>query len=104
MRTPPRDTAPFDPGGAGQKFIEGEPMNPATKTFAGRSYRVRGVSHCCRRASFNTATRCPSVIASAWSCVTYTVVTPSSAWRAAMSVRICTRSFASRFESGSSMR
>ena len=44
------------------------------------------------------------VIASTWSCVTKIVVTPSSRWSRAISARICTRSFASRFESGSSIR
>ncbi len=79
-------------------------MKPATKLFAGFSYSTRGASHCWSRPSRSTATRFPSVIASAWSWVTYTVVTPSRSWSAAMSARICTRSFASRFESGSSIR
>ena len=51
-----------------------------------------------------TATRSPIVIASVWSCVTYTVVTARSRWIRAISARISTRSFASRFESGSSIR
>jgi len=51
-----------------------------------------------------TATRSPIVIASTWSWVTYTVVTASCRWMREISARICTRSFASRFESGSSMR
>ena len=51
-----------------------------------------------------TAIRVPIVIASTWSCVTYIVVTPSSRWRPAISARICVRSFASRLESGSSIR
>ena len=51
-----------------------------------------------------TATRSPSVIASVWSWVTYTVVVPTRCWIRATSVRICTRSFASRFDSGSSIR
>ena len=51
-----------------------------------------------------TATRSPSVKASVWSCVTYTVVVPSRCWMRDTSVRICTRSFASRLESGSSIR
>ncbi len=51
-----------------------------------------------------TATRSPSVMASVWSCVTYTVVVPSELWIRATSVRICTRSLASRFDSGSSIR
>ena len=51
-----------------------------------------------------TAIRVPIVIASTWSWVTYIVVTPSSRWRPAISARSCVRSFASRFESGSSIR
>ena len=79
-----------------------------------RSWRRRGssarrrtaaaLSTCCRTPSRMTATRCPIVIASTWSCVTYSVVTFSACWMRAISPRICTRSFASRFESGSSMR
>ncbi len=85
-------------------FMAGEPMNPATNRFAGSSYRVCGVSTCCSWPFLITATRSPIVMASTWSCVTYSVVTPSSCWIRAISVRIWTRSFASRFESGSSMR
>ena len=51
-----------------------------------------------------TATRSPSVMASVWSCVTYTVVVPRRRWIRDTSVRICTRSLASRFDSGSSIR
>ena len=51
-----------------------------------------------------TAIRVPIVIASTWSWVTYIVVTPSSRCRPAISARIWVRSFASRFESGSSIR
>src|SRR3954452_13314715 len=51
-----------------------------------------------------TATRSPSVMASTWSCVTYTVVTPRRSCSRETSARICTRSFASRLDSGSSMR
>ena len=46
----------------------------------------------------------PSVIASIWSWVTYSVATPMRRWMRETSARICTRSFASRFESGSSIR
>ena len=45
-----------------------------------------------------------SVIASDWSCVTYTVVVPIRACSEPISARICTRSWASRFDNGSSMR
>ena len=85
-------------------FIAGEPMNPATKTFFGVSYSVRGVSTCWSTPSRSTATRCPMVIASTWSCVTYTVVVPNCACRVAICDRVCTRSLASRLDSGSSMR
>ena len=53
-------------------------MNAATKRFTGPWKRFCGVSTCCSRPSRITATRCPSVIASTWSCVTYTVVTPAA--------------------------
>ncbi len=80
-------------------------MKPATNAFAGRVVELRaGASHCWSRPSRRTATRWPRVIASDWSCVTYTVVTPRRAWSAAISARIWTRSFASRLESGSSIR
>ena len=59
----------------GTKFIRGEPIKPATNMFAGLSYSVSGASTCCRRPAFRTAIRSPIVIASTWSCVTYTVVT-----------------------------
>ena len=51
-----------------------------------------------------TATRSPSVIASVWSWVTYTMVVPSRRWSRDTSVRVCTRSLASRLDSGSSIR
>ncbi|CAH0304377.1 hypothetical protein SRABI128_04285 [Microbacterium sp. Bi128] len=50
--------------------MAGEPMKPATKTFLGLSYRLRGVSTCISRPSFSTATRSPMVMASTWSWVT----------------------------------
>ena len=52
----------------------------------------------------STATRSPIVIASIWSWVTYTVVTLSACWSLETSARIWTRSLASRFDSGSSIR
>src|SRR5438094_511315 len=52
------------------RFIAGDPMNPATKRLAGRSYSSCGPATCCRTPCFRTATRCPRVIASVWSCVT----------------------------------
>ena len=62
------------------------------------------MSTCWITPRLSTATRSPSVIASVWSWVTYSVVTPSRWCSFTSSARICTRSFASRFESGSSMR
>src|SRR6185436_822829 len=52
------------------RFIGGEPMNPATKTFAGWSYTSCGGPTCWRTPWQSTAIRSPSVIASTWSCVT----------------------------------
>jgi hypothetical protein len=51
----------------------------------------------------NTATRSDSVIASAWSCVTKTMVTPSSRCRRRISSCISSRSFLSSADSGSSI-
>ncbi len=50
------------------------------------------------------AMRCPIVIASTWSCVTYTTVASSRRWSSTSSARVWTRSLASRFDNGSSMR
>src|SRR3977135_2880717 len=47
-------------------------------------------------------TRSPRVMASTWSWVTNTDVVGISACRRLISMRICARSFASRFDSGSS--
>ena len=79
-------------------------MKPATKMSRGCSYRRCGVSTWSISPSRITATRWPSVIASTWSCVTYTVVVPRRRWSWASEARMPTRSFASRFESGSSIR
>ena len=45
-------------------FIAGEPMNPATNRFTGRSYNTWGGSTCCSTPLRITATRSPIVIAS----------------------------------------
>src|SRR3954453_17167131 len=79
-------------------------MNPATKMLRGSSYSARGASTCCRIPARITATRSPSVIASVWSWVTYTVVVSRRCCRRDTAARISTRSFASRFDSGSSIR
>src|SRR5690606_6282328 len=52
--------------------------------------------------TFITTIRSLSVIASSWSCVTKIDVIPSRCCRRRISPRICTRSLASRLESGSS--
>jgi hypothetical protein len=62
---------------ASTKFIAGDPMNPATNRLTGDSNKACGVSTCCSRPSLSTQTRSPSVIASTWSCVTYTVLVPT---------------------------
>src|SRR6266550_2787566 len=89
---------------ASTMFIGGLPMNCATKRLAGRWYTVSGVPSCWSLPASSTAIRSPIVMASAWSCVTKIVVTPSCFCSALTSVRVCVRSFASRFDSGSSMR
>lgn len=66
----PPKRMPSSCSGTVSRFMAGEPMNPATNLFAGRSYMVRGESHCWRMPSARTATRSPIVIASTWSWVT----------------------------------
>jgi hypothetical protein len=55
---------------ASTRFIDGEPMNAATKTFRGCRYSTCGSSNWTMCPSRMTATRWPSVMASVWSCVT----------------------------------
>src|SRR4051794_23341548 len=52
------------------KFIAGLPMNPATKSFFGFSYRSCGAPTCCSSPLSMTAMRVPIVMASTWSWVT----------------------------------
>ena len=54
--------------------------------------------------SFSTPTRSPIDIASIWSCVTKRKVAPSEFCRSFSSDRSASRSFASRFDKGSSIR
>lgn len=68
LASPARATLPSTVNVA--RFIAGEPMKPATKTFTGRSYSSRGLSTCCNTPKFSTAMRSPMVSASVWSCVT----------------------------------
>ncbi len=79
-------------------------MKPATNRLSGLSYRFWGVSTCMSSPRLSTATRSPIVIASTWSWVTYIVVMPRRCCSSAISERICTRSLASRLDSGSSIR
>src|ERR1700733_5225380 len=79
-------------------------MKPATNRFTGDSNSFCGVSTCCKRPSLSTHTRSPSVMASTWSWVTYTVVVPSRSCSWFRAARIDTRSLASRFDSGSALR
>ena len=89
---------------ASYRFMAGEPMNAATNRLSGRSYSTCGWSTCCSTPARMTATRSPIVIASTWSWVTYMVATLIRRWIRCTSARICTRSLASRLDSGSSMR
>ena len=69
-RVMPANATLPSPTVASTTFIDGEPMNAATKRFVGSSNSRCGVSHCCSTPSRSTATRWPSVIASTWSWVT----------------------------------
>ncbi len=79
-------------------------MKPATNVVAGCWYTSSGVPICSMRPAFITIMRCASVIASTWSWVTNSDVTPSSRCSFWISSRVCARSLASRFDSGSSNR
>ena len=61
-----------------------------------------GVPTCTMRPAFITPMRVASVIASSWSCVTTTKVTPSCSWMFTSSNCVCSRSFLSSAPSGSS--
>ena len=50
-----------------------------------------------------TAIRSETAMASSWSWVTYTLVMPTVCWISLMTVRISTRSLASRLDRGSSI-
>jgi hypothetical protein len=54
----------------GRKFIDGEPMKPATNRLTGCAYNSLGGPTCCSTPARITAIRWPSVIASVWSWVT----------------------------------
>ena len=77
-------------------------MKPATNRLAGLSYASSGLAICMILPPFMITIRSPIVIASTWSCVTYTLVVRTRWCSRFSSVRMCTRSLASRFDSGSS--
>jgi len=79
-------------------------MKPATNWFAGRSSSTRGEPTCSSLPTLLTATRSAIVIASTWSCVTQIIVAPRRWCNRAISARVYTRSLASRFERGSSIK
>ena len=77
-------------------------MNCATNKLPGRSNNSSGVPICSTMPSCITTMRSAMVIASIWSCVTYTVVVLRRWCKALISARIATRNLASRLERGSS--
>ena len=78
------------------------PTNSATNAVAGRSYSSAGAAHCSIRPARITATRSAIDSASSWSCVTNSVVMPSSSWMRRISSRSCSAPCASSADSGSS--
>ena len=52
------------------RFIDGEPLNAATKMLSGSLNSFIGLSTCCRIPPLITATRSAIVMASTWSWVT----------------------------------
>ena len=81
----------------------GVPRNMDTNRLTGLSYTSCGAPICCTTPSFITTIMSEMLMASSWSWVTKIVVTPVSCWMRRISSRVCKRSRASRFESGSSM-
>src|ERR1700710_699103 len=63
-----------------------------------------GVAICCTAPSRSTAMRSAMLIASTWSCVTYTSVRLRSRWRYLSSLRISRRSSAASAETGPAHR
>ena len=89
---------------AGITFIGGVPTKRAAKIVAGFSYSAAGAASCSMRPLRISTTWSAMVIASTWSCVTYSMVMPRRRCSARISRRISTRNWASRLESGSSIR
>ena len=56
------------------------PRKLATNAVRGSSYSSAGVPICSMRPRFITATVSAIVMASSWSCVTWTNVSPTSVW------------------------
>jgi hypothetical protein len=70
-RTATRTADPLAPATRpDRKFMRGDPMNPATKRFAGWLYNRSGEPACSTLPARNTTMRSAIVIASVWSCVT----------------------------------
>ena len=88
---------------ASTRLIDGLPTKSATNVFAGRAYTSSGGAYCCNFPFFRRQIFVASVIASNWSCVTYTNVAPVSWWSLFSSARISILSFASKLERGSSI-
>ena len=80
------------------------PRKPATNAVRGRSYSSFGRAELLDLPWFITAIVSAIVIASSWSCVTWTKVMPTSFWIRFSSSCICLRSFRSSAPSGSSSR
>ena len=89
---------------AGIKFMGGVPIKPATSIVEGSPNISLGVPTCTIFPSMKTAILSAKVIASSWSWVTYTVVTPKSRCNWCSSSRVSSLNFASKLESGSSRR
>jgi len=85
-------------------FMGGLPMKLPVNAVAGRLYSSSGVPCCSIPPSFIRMILSAMVIASTWSWVTYTIVIPRRCWSERISWRISCLSFASRLESGSSIR
>ena len=85
------------------KFIVGLPIKSPTNTHDGLLYISSGAAYCFNSPFSIMQTFVESVIASNWSCVTYTNVESVVLCSRFSSTRISVLSFASRFDSGSSI-
>ena len=73
---------------ASTTFIDGVPTNWATNRLHGWSYTSIGTPHCSIGRARITANRSPIAIASSWSWVTYSVVTPRRRCSRVMTSRV----------------